>query len=186
MSAPEDQFRDVIRAAGMSPPDNIVPGQFHRFPGAEKRNGNTAGWCKLFPDGVGGVFGDYSRDLAEQWQATGARSLTVSEREGFRQRVDQARAEADAARREEHAKARERATSIWNAAAAADDSHPYLARKGVKAHGLRLHKGALVIPLRDADGALHSLQFIGEDGTKRYLSGGRVSGCYCAMGTPGG
>ena len=33
-----------------------------------------------------------------------------------------------------------------------------------------------------ADGALHSLQFISEDGGKRFLSGGRVVGCYFSIG----
>jgi putative DNA primase/helicase len=95
----------------------------------------------------------------------------------------QAECEADEARR--RAEARERAAAIWRAAPPADDGHPYLARKGIKANGLRLHKGALVVPIRDADGVLHSLQFIDEDGTKRYLTGGRVAGCYFSIGKPG-
>ena len=40
--------------------------------------------------------------------------------------------------------------------------------------------------MRDASGALHSLQFIAEDGTKRYLTGGRVAGCYFSIGKPDG
>jgi putative DNA primase/helicase len=31
---------------------------------------------------------------------------------------------------------------------------------------------------------LHSLQFIGPEGDKRFLSGGRVSGCYLLIGKP--
>jgi len=41
------QFKEAIRAAGLEPPDVIEPGKLHRFPGVGKRNGNTAGWCKL-------------------------------------------------------------------------------------------------------------------------------------------
>lgn len=33
---------------------------------------------------------------------------------------------------------------------------------------------------------LHTLQFILPDGSKRFLSGGRISGCYYAMGRPAG
>jgi hypothetical protein len=55
-------------------------------------------------------------------------------------------------------------------------------RKNMGVNGARLHKGALVIPMRKG-GELHSLQFIGADGNKRFLSGGRVSGCYCSIGT---
>lgn len=43
---------------------------------------------------------------------------------------------------------------------------------------------SLVIPLRDVVGELHSLQFIGPDGRKTFLTGGRKRGCYFAIGRP--
>jgi len=52
------QFQAAIQAAGLTPPDAIEIGKIHRFPGVGKRNGNTAGWCMLFDDGLGGCFGD--------------------------------------------------------------------------------------------------------------------------------
>jgi len=61
-------------------------------------------------------------------------------------------------------------------------SSPYLARKGIKANGARLHKGMLVIPVRSGR-KLHSLQFIAEDGSKRFLSGGRITGDYFSIGS---
>ena len=48
--------------------------------------------------------------------------------------------------------------------------------RAIKAHGARLHGGALVIPMRNGN-ELHSLQF-SADGEKRFLTGGRVAGCY--------
>jgi putative DNA primase/helicase len=33
---------------------------------------------------------------------------------------------------------------------------------------------------------IHSLQFIGPDGVKRFLTGGRVTGCYFSIGNPKG
>ena len=87
--------------------------------------------------------------------------------------------EADEIRRKSEAQVR--AAAIWNAASPAPDDHAYLTRKRIKAHGARLHKGVLLIPMR-ADGAIHSLQFIGEGGDKRFLTGGRVAGCYFSIG----
>ena len=86
---------------------------------------------------------------------------------------------------EEHANVAQKAAAIWKASTPAPDDHPYLVRKGIKAHGLRLYKGALVAPMR-ADAELHSLQFIRADGTKRFLKGGRVAGCYCNIGDANG
>ena len=90
--------------------------------------------------------------------------------------------EADAKREAGQLHAAIKATSIWQASKPAPDDHPYLVRKGIKAHGARFHNGALVIPLRDGT-ALHSLQFIGKDGSKRFLTDGRVKGCYTSIGT---
>lgn len=78
--------------------------------------------------------------------------------------------------------ARQSAIAIWETAAQASDNHPYLLAKGVTAHDVRIHQGALLIPMRDETGDLHSLQFIGVDGGKRFLSGGRVAGCYFLVG----
>ena len=50
------EFLDAIRATGLVPPEAIEPGRLYRFPGVGKRNGNTAGWCRAFGDGLGGVF----------------------------------------------------------------------------------------------------------------------------------
>ncbi len=180
-----DQFREAMRAAGLQPPDRIEPGALHRFPGIGKSNGNRAGWCKLFEDCRGGCFGDWAADLTEHWQAKRDRPLATQDREAFLRQVAATRAEAEAERRAQQEAAATRAREIWDGAARAPDDHPYLARKGIWGHGVRLHEGALVVPLHDAN-EHHSLQFIGEDGEKRFLSGGRVTGCWCMLGTPDG
>src|SRR5882672_5156377 len=46
--------------------------------------------------------------------------------------------------------------------------------------------GALIVPLRDSSGDLHSLEFVSSAGEKRYLPGGRVSGNYHGIGKPEG
>jgi putative DNA primase/helicase len=176
------QFRDAIRAAGLEPPDVIESGKLHRFPGIGKRNGNTAGWCKLFDDGLGGCFGDWSSGSTENWQAKREKPLSRSEREAFMRRVEETRKRAEAERQQQFADAAEKAVTIWSAATPAHDDHPYLVRKGIKAGGARLHQGALVVPVRSG-GELHSLQFIAEDGAKRFLRGGRITGGYFSIGT---
>jgi putative DNA primase/helicase len=68
------QFLNAIRAAGLQPPDVIEPGKLYRFPGIGKCSGNTAGWCKLFEDGLGGVYGDWASGLSKTWRAKRCRS----------------------------------------------------------------------------------------------------------------
>ena len=179
------QFREAMRAAGLEPPEVIEPGKLHRFRGVGKRNGNTAGWCNLFDDGLGGSFGDWSSGFSENWQAKRDRPFSTVEREAFKRHVAEAQAQAEAERKARQAEAAAKAAAIWNAAAPAPGDHPYLVRKDIKAHGARLHNGALLIPMREG-GELHSLQFIGPDSDKRFLTGGRVAGCYFSIGSTQG
>lgn len=171
-------FRDAIRAAGLEPPDVIEPGKLHRFPGNGKRNGNTAGWCKLFDDGLGGCFGDWSTGFSETWQAKRDKPYSKAERAAFARRVEEAKRQAETVRRTRQADAANRADAIWNAATPAPGNHPYLIRKCIQPHDARLHKGALTLPVMDFSGRLTSLQFIAADGGKLLLSGGRKRGCF--------
>lgn len=178
-----EQFREAIRTAGLQPPDMIEPGKFHKFPGEGKRNGNTAAWCKLFHDGVGGIYGDFSTGLSADWQANRETPYTAAEREAFKRQVAEAKAQADAERKAKEAEAAKKATAICDAADDATDNHLYLRAKGVKAHGLMLaDDGRLIVPMR-IGGEIHSAQFIDKNGEKRFLSGGRVKGCYYLIGT---
>ena len=180
-----EQFRNAIQSAGLIPPDMIEPGEFHRFPGEGKRNGNTAAWCKLFPDGIGGIYGDYTTGLSADWHATRETPYTQTEREAFKRHVAEAKAQAEAKRKAEQAEAAGKAATIWEAAKPAPVDHPYLIQKVIEPNGARLQNDALVIPMRDG-GEIYSVQFIGPDGKKRFLTDGRVTGCYFSIGNPKG
>jgi putative DNA primase/helicase len=80
MNDPIDNFIDAMRAEGLNPPDHILPDEFMRFPGVGKKNGNTDGYCKLFADGTGGVFGDWSTGLKGFWQAESDKPLSEQEK----------------------------------------------------------------------------------------------------------
>ena len=176
------QFRDAIRAAGLEPPEMIEPGKLLRYPGVGKRNGNTAGWCKLFDDGLGGCFGDWSSGFTANWQAKLDRPFSQAERAAFIHRVEETKKLAETERRLQYADAAAKAIAIWDAAASANDEYPYLDRKKIKANGARFQHGELVIPVRSGE-ELYSLQFIAGDGSKRFLSGGRITGGYFSIGT---
>ena len=76
-----------------------------------------------------------------------------------------------------------RKTAAWILSRAQPvQSHPYLECKGVKVFGdVHEYRGALMLPLRDVAGELHSLQFIGAGGHKRFLTGGRCAGYFFTL-----
>ncbi len=180
---PIEQFRDAIRSAGLQPPDEIdADGKLRRFASNGKR-GDDAGWYVLHNDGIpAGSFGDWRTDFTQTWRADIGRTLTAGEEAAHCAKVEIMRRERDADLSREHAEAAKKAETIWQAALP-NPNHPYLTVKGIKANGVKLYKDALLIPMRDADGVLHSLQFIGANGGKKFLSGGRVAGCYYSIGT---
>jgi putative DNA primase/helicase len=148
----------------------------------DKPHGNTAGWCFLFEDGEGGCYGDWSTGFSANWHAKRDHSLSPAERTAYARKVKKARAKAQAEREAMGAEAAARGVKIWDAARPAPDNYLYLRRKGVKAHGARLYKGALALPVMDFTDRITSVQFIGTDGRKRLLSGGRKRGCFIPVG----
>ncbi|MDA1082734.1 MAG: DUF3987 domain-containing protein [Gemmatimonadetes bacterium] len=181
-----EQFRTAIQDAGLTPPEVIESdGELHRFSSNGKRRDN-AGWYVLHVDGLpAGAFGDWRTGVSDTWRADIGRALSPREDAAHRARVEAMRRTRDAEEARHRTEARARATDIWQSAPRAANDHPYLIGKGISAHGLRLYEGALVIPMRDGTD-LHSLQFIAADGTKQFLRGGRVRGCYFVIGTPKG
>lgn len=123
---------------------------------------------------------------ANGWRDDGTHRAPTAEEIAERQRLAAERAAQDEAERgQAHRAAAGKAAAIWLAAPPAPADHPYLVAKRITAAGLRQHRGALVVPLRIA-GELVSLQFIGADGDKKFLTGGRTAGAYFAIGTPQG
>jgi putative DNA primase/helicase len=180
------QFREAIRSAGLTPPDVIeADGELHRFSSNGKR-GDTAGWYVLHLDGVpAGAFGCWRSGVTQKWHADIGRELTDAEREEQRRRMESAKRQIEKVAREQHAAAAQQAASEWRSATPAPDSHPYLVRKGVKAHGLRVDAdGRLLVPMRDHAGAWQSLQYISPDGEKKFLWHGKAAGGYFAIGRP--
>lgn len=182
----EQQFRDAMYSAGLNPPVRIeADGQLHRF-SSNGKQADDAGWYVVHPDGVAaGAFGCWRSGLKGSWRADLGRPLTRSEATAHRARLEAICQARDAERLRRRTQAAHAARAIWDAALPASTDHPYLAKKGIKPLGARVKDEALVIPLADGE-ELTSLQFIGNDGTKRFLPDGRVTGCYFVIGELGG
>lgn len=179
------QFRDAMEDAGITPPDVIkADGILHRFSPNGKPD-DDAGWYVLYNEGIpAGAFGDWRLGVDYKWRADIGRSLTRVEEEEHRAKLEAMKHLREVEQNRRREEAREQANLIW-AEAVPCASHSYLAAKEVGANGVRLFRGELVIPLRER-GKLHSLQFISSNGDKRFLPGGRVSGCYFSIGSPDG
>ena len=79
-----------------------------------------------------------------------------------------------------HATAKEEAFNLWNRFYVSERlvTHPYLNDKEVKAYGIASDGHRLLIPLRDIEGNLWSIQYIDINGYKQFLKGGRKKGMF--------
>ena len=181
-----EQFREAMAAAGLTPPDHIeADGSIHRC-SSNGKSSDMAGWYCLHLDGVpAGSFGDWRQGYTQTWCGKDDNAMTPAERDAHRQRIKAMQAQRDAERQRQQQEAQQAAAQRWEQASPCT-GHPYLTRKGVQAYVLRQNGNALLVPLRDTTGALHSLQSITADGSKRFHVGGRVTGCYHAIGKPAG
>lgn len=201
-------FREAAEARGLVLPDRIdADGKLHRCDVTGGARGKNDGAYVVHLDGVpAGGFENHRDGLGwENWKADIGRRLTREEEAAHHARIEAQRAARDADAKARHNKACTKAQALWKAAKPAGPDHPYLARKGVASHGLKVgawpkwthendrwveHRidGALLVPIRDAKGTLHSLQAIyparhdGRD--KDFLPGGEKAGKFHLIGEP--
>jgi putative DNA primase/helicase len=172
-----ENFRAATRAEGLDYAGPIqADGKLHRFKAVGDHARNS--WYVLH-DGTpaSGAFGCWKRGFKKTW-CDRNNNLSPAEWQQVRQRWEAAEREREQTEAARHVKARATAAWIFKRSQPARPEHPYLSQKGAEIFGeLRERHGALVLPLRDATGELHSLQFIRDDGSKRFLTGGRIAGC---------
>ena len=183
----DNEFLNAIAAAGLAPVKTIeLPeGRIVRFRVEGDKAGSRNGWAILHRHPIpAGAFGSWKTGEQHTWRATTNETATPAERAELQRKLQAAQQARAAEEARVRAEAAARALKLWNGAKPATDDHPYLRAKGVHAYGLRALRDQLMVPARDADGRLHTLQFIGPDGSKRFLTGGRIAGCYYAIGRP--
>ena len=166
------EFVEEMFNAGLQPPTPIDPGRFYRFPGVGKPRCNRAGWCFLFPDRKGGIFGCWATGLASTWHAC-HQPCGANDRVAFRQQIANAKNQAQHAQNTIWKQAAARAERIWHKSHPANPIHHYLKVKNIPPYCARQIGPRLVLPITGWDGELTSLQFIAKDSTKRMLKGGR-------------
>ena len=164
-----------MMTAGLIPPVAILDdGKIHRCKVEGHRT--MSGSYQLFPDGFGGGFQNWTIGPWQKWTSSERNNLTPDERAKMAALVADVSRKREAERLAVALAAAKKAGVMWIAAKEA--SHPYLDRKGICSSGTRVLGKLLLIPVRDAAGALRSLQMISADGGKKFLRGGDVAGCF--------
>lgn len=128
----------------------------------------------------GYVFGDWiSGDKGAVFPEQ-TRAMTMEERRQREAEIKAARKAAEKEQAQQWEQKAGEAVSLWQQAEKLpmNAEHPYLLKKRVFPYNLRKSSENLIIPLYDIDNKIKSLQFINNEGEKRFLSGGWVKGCF--------
>ena len=156
------------------------------------RQRKDKGWYLLFlhqesPLGLCFDWREGDRPLA-RWSPDGREDLTEEERQRERELIEQARAEYLAVLAEQHKEKARECRQIWKHAAEVED-HPYLQRKQVPNHGLKLStgpdfEGYLILPYRDETKQIVTLSYIpAQPGEQKWWhKGAKRIGTYALIG----
>jgi putative DNA primase/helicase len=183
LADPVRSFTDECLTHGLDVARGVIAdGQIHRVPHESSKRGSLDGWYVIHIDGKVpvGRFGCFKEPSFEvEWKANIGRELTFTERMEHTKWVNELRMRLEAEKKQAQADAAERADEEINDLIDASGEHPYLQKKRVKPHGIKINRaGKLVVPIYDPDGKIVSYQTIAADGSKLYLKGGKKDGCF--------
>jgi putative DNA primase/helicase len=161
-------------------------GYYRWRPSCEPKAKKSA-WARLFeyrsPSGRVFITGSFGWRGDVHTVEASAQAWTPAERAEWLEQRRQAAAAAEKERAKDAETAAQKARRMWDERCRAEGSSEYLDRKKVRAFGVRfLYRGTVVVPLRDMEGTLHGLQYIGADGDKKFGSGTLKEGRFHLIG----
>ena len=178
--SPIEGFTRHCEASGLVIKDLIADGEIHRVPHISSKKGALDGWYILhlsgkIPVGVAGCWKEPT--FESKWMADIGRSMSFSERLEHDKWVAEFKAKRESDRVASQAQAAEKAEDEVGTYADASADHPYLIRKRIEPHGIKIDRaGRLVVPVIDQEGEILSYQTIDAEGNKRFLKGGKIEG----------
>jgi putative DNA primase/helicase len=184
---PRQEFANALRAAGLVlEQEPLMDGVLHRVRVEEDSGRQRSGAYVGYLDGhPAGFIQNYKTGHRANWKSQSpSQKLNASDIERLRMEAEQRQQQ----RRDERLrKQREVARAVGQLllqTSLASDSFPYLVRKGFADNQHKLHiddAGNLLLPARDIDGQVWSIQRISPSGRKLNEPGGRMEGCHLLL-----
>ena len=183
------EIYEYLGKHGFVPPDLILDGRVHRFNHQGKKDGWYVGH-QNHSQKTGEpfhvvLFGSWK--TGEEYEYKTARKYSRSEKKAFESQIKKAISEQKKLKTQRNLEASLEAGEIWRVCGSSNTQSCYLNNKkiadlyGCKTIMTRQGRGVLV-PCHDAEGKLWGLQTIYPDGTKMFMSGQRIEGCFYVIG----
>ena len=175
-SDPIEAFQGFMAGYGLNPGAIVPSGKLQRFD-VEKKN-DKAGWYVFFHGEIcGAAFGNWKSGHKYNWCSRDTRALSDAQAADYQRMVREASQIREKEQQRLNMRAKKSAHRIWEKATI-PSGHPYLANKQVPAIGIKQSEDMLIVPAKDQDGELWTLQRIFENGDKKFLFGGEKKGLF--------
>ncbi len=185
------QVLDFIAKIGIEPfnPDDIfLDGKLYRFRTTDDKPSEKSGAIVIHRDGwPAGYVQDWRKGIQEFWKydisGLDDEQRTYFNSEEYRKKCQERERKAEAKRKAEKLKHSEEAARLWAKLPEAPSDFPYIVRKNLiwlNSICLRYNPNTryLAVPLTDINGKVKSIQWISEDGEKRFFEGADISGAF--------
>lgn len=207
-AVPEDPvqaFAEALAKAGLELDGSpTMDGTLQRVPVDGDKGNERSGAYKGYLDGrPAGYIQNFRTGFKTNWTHA-TTSGTEIDTAALKAEADRKRTERAQALAEQHEQTAILAAAMWAVSEFAPDAHPYLQRKGVQPHDLRVataeanrllneHRAAagksgleitghLLVPVSDLDGRVWTLEHIATKGQKGFLDGGKLQGNHFLIG----
>lgn len=184
-------FMSKLGIEPYSESDIVINGELQRFRTREDKPKEKSGAIIIHTDGwPAGYVQDWRKGIKENWRYETS-GLDEEQQKYFnskeyKKKLDDKERKAREKRRAKQLEAAEAARRLWERLEFTPTQHPYIVRKHIPCFTeecLRYNPNmkSLAVPLKDIDGNLMSIQWIPEDGEKRFYLDASLDGVFWSV-----
>jgi putative DNA primase/helicase len=182
---PRTEFAEVLRSIGgiVEGEHPIMDGKGHRLAAEKDKRGEAAIFYRAYLDGVANGYAENNRTKeVRRWKARG-QGLSEEQKNELLAEAEKKRYERRRQERERFEATAERLSDELRSLPSGVGKTAYHEAKGIEPlPGAPVRNGDLLVPGYDVDGKLWTIQYIKEDGTKRFAKDSRKHGCFHVVG----
>ena len=183
---PRAEFAEVLRSLGgiVEGEHPIMDGKAHRLRTEKDKRGEAAVFYRAYLDGVPNGYAANNRTKEVQRWVARSQGLTAEQRNELLADVEKKRYERQRQEQERFDAAAARLSGeLRSVSLSGVQKTAYHDAKGIEPlPGAAVRNGDLLVPGYDIDGKLWTIQYIKEDGTKRFARESRKHGCFHVVG----
>jgi len=176
-------FQDFLYDCGLGNHSVISDGNIHRIkpPGSKQLDG----WYVAYRDGnfESGAAGNWKTGFKSNFCSVDKSIFTPEQRRQYANKAKRMSEQNKLRVFRRQNIARQEVDRLWSKASIENlDKHPYLVKKQIQAHNVRISNNDLCYPIYDSSHTLWNLQTIKHNGFKLFHKGAKIQGCYHPVG----